>query len=318
LEEAADRADVLNDEAAGVANGLRAVLSAGPLDAGAAGVALQLLSRWQDLLHRTEAEAEILAMLLAGLRLLLEHQVNAMPMLTPPLERWPVLLPGGPSRVSIGQAATGVAITRPAPGPPPDKQSAVGALLLVLAALAAAAAAAGLAGGLNAITRAEFNRQQKQKAVSQALAAAPKPPLPPDQEEEVARNARELEIDPARFEALARDPAKGGEIDENSIEEARLAVRLERTGRLADVVRSPAPEADLIEDGGAGQTWDVKSFRSDTFDLGKAMTSTADELRDGNNVIVNTAHLDPGQVADIQRDVEAQGWSDRVIIATSE
>jgi WXG100 family type VII secretion target len=326
LEAEAGRAAALNAEARAVMDALRglagAVEAAALNPAAAAAVAQQApqtLGRWRDVLDRVEAESAALLAWLMTLTLLFEHQVREMPRVHPAPVR-AVVLPGYPPRLGVSASPGEIALPRPAPrpGPPPDKGSARGVLLAVLLSLAAAGAAAGLRDGLRAITRTEFDRQRKQKAVSQALTAAPRPPLRPEDEERIRRNAEDLNVDPARFESLARDPANGGRVDQNSIEEARLAIRLERSGQLTDVVRSPDPQVDLVEDGGAGQSWDVKSFRRDNFDSGTTIKTIGQEIDAGHHVIINTAHLEPAQVAEIQRLVGARGWSGQVIFASSE
>lgn len=202
--------------------------------------------------------------------------------------------------------------------------SGAGAVLVVLGGLLALwalsqAQTGGSNGGSNTPRNQEdLHRQQKQKAVSQALAGAPKPPLRPEDENEIERNARELNVDRARFESLARDPGSGWKIDRGSIEEARIAIRLERSGQLHDVVRSPDPQADFIEDGGAGRDWDVKSPRAFNFDAKVTMNDIGTELGAGNNVVINTTYLDADQASEIQQAVNARGWSGRVILTSSE
>lgn len=184
----------------------------------------------------------------------------------------------------------------------------------VAAALALLTLTALLSGssGISQALQEEFRRQRKRREVA-GLLAQPKPPFNDDEREKVRRGADELGIDRERFELLGRDPAHGWRTTDNAIEEARIGIRLERSGRLRDVVRSPDRETDLIEDGGAGARWDVKSFRSQSFDLEQAVNEIELELKVGDNVIVNTAYLRPQQLAQIRQAVTERGWADRVI-----
>jgi WXG100 family type VII secretion target len=314
LEERAGRAGVVNAEARLVMDAMRGLARAAegaavnPAGAMAlAGQVTQVLGRWEELARQVEAETAALMALLMALRLLVGHQVGELSRVHP------VWLPGYPPRLGLRYDPGAIALPRrPGGGPPTGKNAALGALAALLAMLAAAA------GPNFARTLEEYRREQKRKAVSQALVAAPRPPLRPEDEDQIQRSARELQVDRARFEQLARDPAEGGKVDEGSIEEARIAIRLERSGQLSDVVRSPQPETDFLEDGGAGQGWDVKSFRSSRFSLDQTLQSVDGELGQGHNVIINTAHLDSTQVAEVQQAIQMRGWSGRVIFASSE
>jgi hypothetical protein len=207
-------------------------------------------------------------------------------------------------------------------GKPPGNPTAaigVGLALLLLAMIAFSQLPKGGSDAGDAQQRLEdFRRQQKRKAVAVALAGAPNPPPDPKDEKEIERSVRELGVDKARFESLARDPAIGWRIDESTIAEARIALRLEGKGQLHDVVRSPDPAVDLIEDGGAGQSWDVKSYRADGFDLTRTLAAINDELQAGHRVIINTAHLSRAQVIQLEKFVDLQPWGGRILFATSE
>jgi hypothetical protein len=163
-----------------------------------------------------------------------------------------------------------------------------------------------------------FRRGQRQKQVKASIAGAPSPPpLKPEDEEKLRRLASELGVDPKRLEELARDPARGWRYDEATLEEARVAIRLERGGQVRDVVRDPRPEGDFIEDNGAGQRWDVKSYRPNDSPQ-EIAADIEQELAGGDtNVIVNEAHMTLEQIAQVRDLVAHQGWTDRVIYATS-
>jgi hypothetical protein len=109
-------------------------------------------------------------------------------------------------------------------------------------------------------------------------------------------SGEETDPDQARLDELARDPAHGGRITPGSMEEARTALELERSGKLpGPVQRDPSGAADFID--GNGQAWDVKSFHSEFpqakggFDLGKAMNTIRASVRGDEDVILNTSHL---------------------------
>jgi hypothetical protein len=251
----------------------------------------------------------------------LEHGHGGPPW-WPPEPLWPpapgLRGPTGPPLPGPWAHATAPAVPREPGAGGPSAGLALGAVALTLAA-ARLLSQLGAASDPDTLRRLEeLRRRQRQKQVASAIAGAPQPSPPQDREREIERNARELRVDPARFEALARDPGKGWNVDANGIEEARIAIRLERSGQLTDVVRSPDPRADLIEDGGAGQSWDVKSYRAGDFAIDRIVADIADEIRSGCSVIVNTSHLDTGQVVQVRQAVSARPWAGRVIFTSSE
>jgi hypothetical protein len=164
----------------------------------------------------------------------------------------------------------------------------------------------------------QLRRQQLRKAVAGLLAGGPKARPGPHEWDEIDRNAGDLGVDRDRFTALARDPAHGWAVNDNAIMEARIAVRMERWGRLHDVVRSPAPEADLVEDGGAGRSWDVKTFPGVSYKRHMALDAIRKELdHRGNAVIVNTVKMSSDQVADLRMAVARRGWASYVLFGSS-
>jgi hypothetical protein len=161
----------------------------------------------------------------------------------------------------------------------------------------------------------ELRRQQRQKAVRERLLEPRVWPAPRAEERAaMGRLARELSVSGPRVEMLARDPGIGWRVDADSIDEARVALRLERSRRLHGMVRDPDPHGgDFIEDLGAGRVWDVKSFRAATFDLEASLRDVEEELHKGEDVIICPAHLSHAQAGALHRGVIAGGWSDRVI-----
>jgi hypothetical protein len=167
---------------------------------------------------------------------------------------------------------------------------------------------------------ADFQRARNQRVAAAANAPNPlgspkKPELDEETKAEIKRVAQELGADPGYVESLARDPATGWKADSGTVEEARVAIRLEQKGRLQDPVRDPSGGADFIEHKGAGQRWDVKSFRASNFDLGTSVDKVGRELEALHNVILNTGYLSPDQVAELQQAVIERNWSGRVVFA---
>jgi hypothetical protein len=127
--------------------------------------------------------------------------------------------------------------------------------------------------------------------------------------------ALDLDSERALLEELAKDPAIGGKITEGTREEARAARGLELRGDLrSPVIREPSGASDFID--GHGQTWDVKSYRSDYpngYDFDIAMKQIGAELQTGENVILNTSKLSPVEAAELRSGVTGAGWSDRIL-----
>ena len=229
----------------------------------------------------------------------------------PRLGVWPEigLWPGG-----RGGGAGEIALEPPRGAPAGDFSHALKALAAALAALAAMRS---LNDPQAREKLAELQRQRARRIVQeQTPAASAMPPLPPDEEDKIKRAAAEVGVSRERLEALARDPSHGWNMTENSIEEARIAARLENSGRLKDLVRDPTGASEFIEDGGAGARWDVKSFRAEGFDKDYIMSKISEEVGNGENVIINEAHLTPMQVTGLRQAVAARGWAEKVIFAT--
>jgi hypothetical protein len=112
-----------------------------------------------------------------------------------------------------------------------------------------------------------------------------------------------------RLDELSRDPAHGGKITPGSREEAEAALGLEERGQLSGpVTRSADPSADFVD--GAGRPWDVKAFRSSVpgrrgaFDLTKTVTKIRQELRLGENVILDTRNLTSAHTSALKQAVQ--------------
>jgi Flp pilus assembly pilin Flp len=125
-------------------------------------------------------------------------------------------------------------------------------------------------------------------------------------------------FDPVRLNELAKDPGQGGKITPKTLQEARVALDLERSGRLTGpVTRSPDPMADFID--GNGQKWDVKTFNSNFppskggYTLDASMQQIGRELNRKENVILDTSNLSPAAITELTNAVNAAGWADKVI-----
>jgi hypothetical protein len=129
---------------------------------------------------------------------------------------------------------------------------------------------------------------------------------------------------PKRVEELARDPGRGGSVDENSLDEARIGLRLEMEGRLLGVIRDPRPDVgDLIEEDGIGQEWDVVSFRGDYFDTTDVEHTLRRKLEEQSpyssavKAIVNCRYLSFDQALQVNEVIHDNRWQDFVLFSSS-
>ena len=101
-----------------------------------------------------------------------------------------------------------------------------------------------------------------------------------------------------RIEELAKDPAKGGTVEDKTRREAEVALQLEEIGLLAGPIRrDPTGDAEFIDR--RSTLWDVKQFHSELgrFNLGEAVKTIRKEILAGENVILDTKFLDPNDAA---------------------
>lgn len=125
--------------------------------------------------------------------------------------------------------------------------------------------------------------------------------------------------DPARLDALAKDPAHGGRITPGSLEEAKTGLDLEASGQVrGPLTRDPTGGAEFVDaEKGA---WDVKSWNSNYpngYRLDDAMKTIADSIRDGEGVMVNTANMNEAAVTELRAAVEARAdWVGKVLWRT--
>ena len=128
----------------------------------------------------------------------------------------------------------------------------------------------------------------------------------------------EASAETQRLEQLASDPAQGGNITPGTMQEARTALGLEKTGQLPSPVRrDPTGAADFID--GRNVLWDVKNFNSNFppsqggYDLNDSMTRINRELQLGENIIVSTENLSAEATTELHGAVEDAGIGDRVL-----
>ena len=122
-----------------------------------------------------------------------------------------------------------------------------------------------------------------------------------------------------RLEELAKDPAKGGRVDDKTRREAEVALQLEEMGLLAGPIRrDPSGDAEFIDR--RGMLWDVKQFHSENgwFDLREAVKTIRGELLAGENVILDTKFLDSNDAAALRSVIEANGWQRKILWSKDE
>jgi len=123
----------------------------------------------------------------------------------------------------------------------------------------------------------------------------------------------------ARLKKLAEDPAHNGKISAKTINEAKVGLRLEKSGKLkGPITRDPNPAgAEFIDANGV--KWDVKSFRSDFpprkggFKLDRDLEKLKAELSKAENVIIDTQKMSPQHVADLKKGLTDEGLLHRVL-----
>lgn len=107
-----------------------------------------------------------------------------------------------------------------------------------------------------------------------------------------------------RLDDLAADPAHGGRVTSGSRAEAEVGLGLEERGAVQGLRRSTHPGEEFVD--ALGQRWDVKAFRSRGFDVTSALRKIRLEMVAGKeNVMLDTRHLDPGDLQRLREAVEA-------------
>ena len=134
-----------------------------------------------------------------------------------------------------------------------------------------------------------------------------------------AHSADAFGYTPEAYRKLASDPAQGGIADSKGREERDATIKAVRDGKIrGPLVRDPTGHADFRDVN--GKDWDVKSFRSNYengFNQKKSADSIDEELRVGENVVVNTANMSASDVEKLQSEGARRGWGSRVVYANS-
>jgi len=125
----------------------------------------------------------------------------------------------------------------------------------------------------------------------------------------------------AREEALqnlAKDPAHGGKITPKSLREAEVGLSSVESGKIpGPISRDPSGAAEFID--ANGTSWDVKGFNSNFppekggFDLTRDLGKVQDEIAGGENVIIDTGQMSPGDVQSLRSALDTHGLQDRVV-----
>lgn len=123
---------------------------------------------------------------------------------------------------------------------------------------------------------------------------------------------------------LARDPAHGDKISQQSRKERTIVLELENKGFLGHVVRDKQAEngADFIDEK-TGIKWDVKSpvnkpaghtsVRKGAFSVNVMMRKIRREVANGHNVIMDTRRITKSQIDELKKAVIEAGLSDRIL-----
>ncbi|WP_161606072.1 PrsW family glutamic-type intramembrane protease [Microlunatus speluncae] len=121
-----------------------------------------------------------------------------------------------------------------------------------------------------------------------------------------------------RLEELAKDPAIGGKVKDQTWREAEAALGLEDAGRLRGIRRDPDGFADFIDRN--GQRWDVKEFHSSVpgrrgrYDLKDALDSITSSIRDRENVILRRDFLTDDAAEELAEAIaKVPDWKGRIL-----
>ncbi|WP_341281078.1 hypothetical protein [Paenibacillus sp. FSL H8-0537] len=123
---------------------------------------------------------------------------------------------------------------------------------------------------------------------------------------------------PDDYEDLARDPDHNFNIDDKTRIERQAGIELEVRGELTGpIIRDPVKGRGEFIDRN-GQVWDVKGFNSNYppkkggFRLDRAMADIEDELRKGENVILDTTKLSQDHIEQLRNAISMMEWKGKI------
>ena len=117
------------------------------------------------------------------------------------------------------------------------------------------------------------------------------------------------EADLPRLRELAADPARG--LDRTTWGEAEVGLGLEKRGAVPRLTRSSDKESEFID--ASGQKWDVKAFRDHSFKISEVMESVTGEIRNGNNLMLDTRYLTPAQLGELKQAIGQAGYTGKTL-----
>ncbi len=122
---------------------------------------------------------------------------------------------------------------------------------------------------------------------------------------------------------LAKDPEHKNTTNKNDIakgiHERKIGLDLEKRGKINTIIRDPTGKAEFIENKGNGQKWDIKSFNSNYpprkggFKLERDLAKIVDEIKQGENVIVETTNMSSEHINALKNEINKIGLKANVI-----
>jgi hypothetical protein len=116
---------------------------------------------------------------------------------------------------------------------------------------------------------------------------------------------------------LARDPARGNIVDDAGRAEAEVGMGLEEGGKVHGLERDPSGAGEFID--ASGTAWDVKAPRSQYpvkiggFEVNRTMELIQREINAGENVMIDTRHMTPEHVQQLQEALAKSSFGDKVL-----
>ena len=122
----------------------------------------------------------------------------------------------------------------------------------------------------------------------------------------------------AEYETLARDPAKGGKINDKTEQERRVGLELEKRGDVpGPITRDPTGKAEFID--AHGNKWDVKGFNSyfkpskGGFNLQVDADKVDKSLEEDEKVMLDTSTMTPSDLAALKAEGATRSWGNKVV-----